>query len=381
MKRIILVTEYFRPEPGGLEALFSGIARHWDRDAIEVIVPGRENQYLTTSAQRERFDKGESFPLHRVAMQSRKFGFGSQKHELETLVQERIESFQPDHVLIGDLRNSSRPCARVARQMGIPYSVFLNGNDLKNRLGFFQIPERRLALEATNIFTISRFLARGARGFGVPEDKIAVVPPGFESRWPRRIPRRLPEFLEKKVGKKILVLCLGPFMPRKGLDLAIKAMAGLGEQRDIVHLLLVGSGPEFPFLKELVRIHNLNDLVTMTGFIDDATLASILQRSDIFLQPGCEREDDVESLGTVFLEAAWFGIPVLGGRLGGMDEVVRHGVSGFVIEPGNLKDLTEKLEQLIMQDRLRHRLGKNARDIARRDFEMRRTCSAIDQRL
>ncbi|MCB1172201.1 MAG: glycosyltransferase family 4 protein [Leptospiraceae bacterium] len=381
MKRVLLVTDYFRPDPGGLEALFTGVARAWQAGALEVIANRVSRQSRSTPSDLAAFDKGEDYKIIRPDysqswQESLKF-----KARMQELLEQRLTLFGPEHVLFGDLHRATRVSVPVLKTHQIPYSIFLNGNDLKNRLGFLHRASRRIVMEAENVFTLSRYLAREARGYGIAEDRITVLPPFFESRWPRRSTNRLPQFLQKRINKKILLLSLGPFVPRKGQDILIESFARLQDLHHETHLLLAGSGPEFPFLQELIRLHHLDEHVSLTGFLDDATLAGVWKRADIYVQPGRDREDDVESLGMVFLEAAWFGVPMLAGRVGGVDEIVRHGVSGFVIEPGNRDDLSDKLRQMIVSDQLRLRFGKNARDIARRDLDPDRICAFIHTRL
>lgn len=381
MKKVLLVTNYFRPEPGGLEALFTGVARNWQKGQIEVISTKTIKHNLTNIAQRNLFDQKENYIIKRPEIRTGVWQFWKANEKLRNYFEDCIADFKPDHILFGDLHHAACIAAQVAEKSGITWSVFLNGNDFKNRLGVFQLKERKTALQARNVFTLSRYLARGAHGFGIPEDKITVIPPAFESRWTKKRFASLPEFLKKRIGKKLMILAMGPLLPRKGLDILIKSYARLKEHHAQTHLLVAGSGPEFSFLNELVRLHGLEDHVTIAGFLEDSTVASVWKRADLFVQPGNEREDDVESLGAVFLEAAYFGVPVIAGRLGGIDEIVRHGVSGFIIEPGNVKEFSEKLKQLIVSDRLRIRFGKNASDIARRDFDLKRVCSFIDLRL
>ncbi|MCB1318890.1 MAG: glycosyltransferase family 4 protein [Leptospiraceae bacterium] len=379
MKRVLLVTDYFRPEPGGLEALFTGIARHWSGN-IEVLVTSNKSHYMCTEDDRHRFDTGEDYPVHRVGPINTRRWFLRGRSRLVEQFRSAVERTQPEHILFGDFQ-STRFLGSTAESLGLPYSLFLNGSDLKNRLGFFQFTDRRLALGARNVFTISRYIARGARGFGVREDRIVVIPPGFEPRWPRSKRESVPDFLEQRIKRKTILLGLGPFVPRKGLDVAIESLAMVRDLAPRLHMVLVGSGPEFPYLQELIRVRQLEQMVTLTGFLQDRMLATIMQRAHVLIQPGCEREDDVESLGTVFMEAAWFGMPVLAGRIGGVEEIVRHGVSGFVVEPGNVSELSDRIRQMTESEKLRQRFGKNARDIARRDFDMARTCSAIEMRI
>lgn len=379
MKRVLLLTEFFRPEPGGLEGLFTGIARNWDSDAIEVIVAADRKHYFCTDADIKKFDDKERYVVHRS--DGVRSGLLRKPGTIDYLFRTCLETFAPSHILLSEVSRTSRALANRAYLAGIPYSVFLTGGDLKRKLGFTRILERRLILGARNIFAISRFLARDARGFGIPEDRITVLPPGFEPRWTGRKRNPLPEKLQDRVRNKVLLLGLGPFLPRKGFDAALKALQVLGDLKNRLHFVLTGSGPEFAYLKELIRIHDLHDMVSMTGFLNDAALASLYHRADVLIQPGCEVDDDVESLGAVFMEAAHFGTPVIGGRMGGVEEIVRHGVSGFIAEPGNIPELADRIRQLVESDRLRSRFGKNARDIARRDFDMSRTAAAIEMRL
>lgn len=264
--------------------------------------------------------------------------------------------------------------------MSVPYSVFLDGNDFKNRLGFHRILDRRFVMGAKNVFTLSRYMARGGRELGIPEDRIVVLPPGMENRWEENKKVQLPEAVRNSARGKIVLFGLGPFIPRKGLDLAIEAVSRL-ENKDRFHLFISGSGPEYSYYEELIRIHDLKSHVTLTGFLPDHLLPAMFGVSDIFVQPGCEREDDVEGLGTALLEASWAGLPTIAGRVGGVEEIVRQGVTGFIIEPGSVDELVKRICELAESAPLRKRLGQNAREIAEKEYDMTRTCAAIDVRL
>ena len=56
------------------------------------------------------------------------------------------------------------------------------------------------------------------------------------------------------------------------------------------------------------------------------------------------------------------GTPVVASRLGGLPEVVEHGLTGFLVEPGNIAELRERLAQILGNRRLAEKLGRNSRD-------------------
>lgn len=377
MKRVVLVTDFFRPEPGGIEGLFTGIARHWPEGFLEVVVSAAQDQYLSRQEFRNKFDQNEPYSIYRASVGGFLYKEGK---EFAKLFAERLDKFHAEHVILGSLSRSARMAAKVAKLKGIPYSVFLNGSDLKNRLGFHRIWDRQLVLSARTIFTVSRFIARSAREFGIYEEKISVIPPGIESRFSRG-KHTPPLKVTEAAKKKIVLVGLGPFLPRKGFDLAIDAMFRLRHLKQGLHLVLVGSGPEFSYLQELIRIRGLEDCVTLTGFLSDDQLAGVMQTAHIFIQPGVDREDDAEGVHTSLMEAAYFGLPAIVGRIGGREEIVRDGISGFLVEPGSVEGIAKRIEELAKSDTIRNKFGKTARDIALKDFDITRTAAAILHRI
>jgi len=380
MKKILLITDFFRPEPGGLEGFFTGVARQWDKGRIEVLIPPGSGESTESTERRRVFDSGESYPIHRRPPHSFRLKFWKEMEELSVWFADHIVQSAAQHVILGQISRASRIAAKSASDAGLHYSIFLNGNDFKNRLAFHRVGDRRLVLGAKNVFTLSRFLARGGREFGIHENRVCAVPPGLDIRWDENKRYQLPEKLRERVKGKVVILGLGPFLPRKGLDQAIEAFYSL-EEKEKAHLLLVGSGPEYGYLEELIRIRGLDQHATLTGFLSDDELAGALNASDIFIQPGAEREDDLESLGTALMEASWFGIPSIAGNVGSVEEIVRQGVSGFVVKPGDVRDIAAKLRELIVSTPLRRRLGENAKEIAQKEYDLGRTCAAIDVRL
>jgi glycosyltransferase involved in cell wall biosynthesis len=69
-----------------------------------------------------------------------------------------------------------------------------------------------------------------------------------------------------------------------------------------------------------------------------------------------------EGFGLPVLEAMASGTPVVASRLGGLPEVVEHGVTGFLVEPGNVDELRARLAELLGDRRLAEQLGRNARE-------------------
>jgi glycosyltransferase involved in cell wall biosynthesis len=108
--------------------------------------------------------------------------------------------------------------------------------------------------------------------------------------------------------------------------------------------------------------------VEFLGAVPDADLPALHRGAQVVALPSVHvtcygREVAVsELLGLSGIEAMASGTPVVASRLGGLPEVIEHGVTGFLVEPGNLSELRERLAQILGDRRLAERLGRSARE-------------------
>ena len=109
--------------------------------------------------------------------------------------------------------------------------------------------------------------------------------------------------------------------------------------------------------------------VRFLGAVSDAELLELYRRTAVMVLPSVEEScygkhvRISELLGLSVLEAMACGAPVVASRLGGVPEVVRHGDTGFLAEPGDVDDLRRRLEELLEDPPLARRLGDNARQL------------------
>ena len=169
------------------------------------------------------------------------------------------------------------------------------------------------------------------------------------------------------------VLFVGRLTPHKGLDSLIQALpAG-------ARLLVAGSGghdrapPERDYPRLLRRLARGRD-VRFLGPVSDDELASLYRQAAVLVLPSLERTiygrvvRVSELLGLVLLEAMASGTPVVASRLGGLPEVVADGEIGFLVEPGNVGELEERLRQLLGDRQLASRLGRRGRELVLERF-------------
>jgi len=170
-------------------------------------------------------------------------------------------------------------------------------------------------------------------------------------------------------GCKIL-LTVSRLAPRKGHDNIIKALAKvIYEYPDVVYVI-AGVGPEKNMLIKLAEVSGVKDKVIFTGEVPEGELVFYYNACDAFIMTSrfIEKKGDVEGFGTVYLEAAACGKPVIAGRSGGVSEAVVDGQTGILVDPENVDEIAKAVLTLLKDGGYAGKLGSNGLSRVRRDF-------------
>ena len=92
------------------------------------------------------------------------------------------------------------------------------------------------------------------------------------------------------------------------------------------------------------------------GYVSGRQKIALVQQASVVVVPSL-----LEAFGIVALEALSCGRPVVASRVGGLQEIVSHGETGLLFDPGNVVQLAESVISLLQDAALRHRYGHNAR--------------------
>ncbi len=173
------------------------------------------------------------------------------------------------------------------------------------------------------------------------------------------------------------LLFVGRLVERKGVHYLLDALAALRDGID-VRLDVVGEGSMRRALEDQAAALGLRDRVTFHGFVPDDALAERYRTADAFVLPATyDAKGDVEGLGVVLIEAAAFGLPLIGTAAGGIPDIVKHDETGLLVPPGDAAALAEAVEALA-GDRERSRaLGRGAREHVERAFSWDRIIQSL----
>lgn len=152
-----------------------------------------------------------------------------------------------------------------------------------------------------------------------------------------------------------LILSVGDFIPSKGHDILLRAVAALRSEFPGLVCEIVGNGRERDKLTQLARDLAIADQVSFPGRLSRRQVAERMQRCSVFALPS-----SYEALGCVYLEAMACGTPVVGCRGQGIEEIVQDGTNGFLVGPCDVRGLTEVLSRLLRRPDLRQQIAAQA---------------------
>ncbi len=192
-------------------------------------------------------------------------------------------------------------------------------------------------------------VARRHMEFGIPENKISIIPNACSDNPPKQIGVSDSEFK---------VVSLGRLVKEKGFDVLINGWrkpADLSKSRNKRSLTLIGDGPEFLRLSQLAG-HDVT--IQLTGQLDHSVAMEQVQSSSVLVFPSRWSEP----FGLGIIEAMAAGKPVIASNIGGPAEIVENGVTGILVEPDNPNAIARALAQLENNPQQVLEMGKAARE-------------------
>jgi glycosyltransferase involved in cell wall biosynthesis len=201
---------------------------------------------------------------------------------------------------------------------------------------------------AAHVLCPSEFLAGLVRGWGVPPDRISVLPNPTPP---------VPELPERVRGQRPLLAFAGRMTAPKALGIALEALAQVPE----VELELAGDGDERAALEARAHRLGLDGRVRFLGSLPRDQVLALFRRADAALLSSAW-----ENFPHTLVEALAVGTPAIATDVGGVREIVTDGENGLLVAPGDPGKLAEAIRRFLADDDLRARLSSGAAPSAER---------------
>ncbi len=212
---------------------------------------------------------------------------------------------------------------------------------------------------------------------GIPASQLVVIPNGIPIDTPDatvRAQRRAEARTELGVAADAeVVLITAVLRPEKNHELLLQAFAAVARGRAQAQLWIMGNGPRREALEALSREFGLAERVRFLGHRGDAR--RVAAGADIATLTSHPR---VETLPLALLEAMDAGLPVVATRVGALAEMVEEGVSGELVEPGDVTSLAARLLDLLADPARRARYGARGQEIVRARYSVERMTDSTE---
>jgi glycosyltransferase involved in cell wall biosynthesis len=159
----------------------------------------------------------------------------------------------------------------------------------------------------------------------------------------------LPE--RRSFGEKILFV--GRLHPIKGVRYLILAMNKVHEKKPEARLILVGDGEEREMLEALSIQLGIQKYIQFVGELPHEKVQTFMHQADVFVLPSLS-----EGLPNVILEAMACGLPIVATRVGGIPDLIKNGVHGYLVEAKKPDEIAEKILILLQNDQLRNEISQ-----------------------
>jgi colanic acid/amylovoran biosynthesis glycosyltransferase len=217
--------------------------------------------------------------------------------------------------------------------------------------------------ECDYLHFVSNYLRQEAINFGALPEKCFVIYPSIDTNLFRR---RKPINVNAP-SESLTLISVGRLVWEKGFQIALEAVQRLITQGHRINYWIVGSGVKLEELKYMSKRLGIQAFTKFFGYQSSDQIRSLLEKSDIYLQPSY-----FESLGIAALEASAMELPIIASNVGGLAEVVEHNFTGFLIPSNDSNALAEAIDEMGNNYERRLEIGRQGRIKVVREFSVER---------
>jgi glycosyltransferase involved in cell wall biosynthesis len=243
-----------------------------------------------------------------------------------------------------------------------PVVAITHGLDLTyDKLFYQRLWVRYFIPSLDRLIAVGRDTKKAGAVRGIPEEKIIFIPNGVDADkfYAYHSRDELTNIIRQDIEGKRILLTLGRLVKRKGVAWFIRNV--LPELDQSVIYVIAGDGPDRQNIQLSVSETGQQKRVYMLGHVNNDIRNMLLNVCDIFIQPNIKVSGDIEGFGMSLLEAASCRMPVVASRIEGLQDAVKDGENGFLVEPENPEGFVFKIQELLSNDSFRKSFGEKAR--------------------
>ena len=224
--------------------------------------------------------------------------------------------------------------------------------------------EWMLTYESSEVIVNSNYMkGELQRLFGLPYEKINVIPNGVNLNLFNDVQKDYDFRRKFAMDNEKIILFMGRLVYEKGVQTLISAMPKILSHYHDSKLVIAGKGGMIDELRAQVNRLGLGNKVYFTGYLGSKDVQKMYKCSDVSVFPST-----YEPFGIVALEAMLSGTPVVVSDIGGLNEIVEHGVNGMKSYAGNPNSLADSILALLFDKNLCNNITQNAKQKVKANY-------------
>mgnify|MGYP006283797553 CR=1 FL=1 len=370
--KILHISKFYPPEPGGIENFVHDLAAMQVKQGHEVFVIAHQAGF----GRKTQWQSLDGVKVCRIRTFG-KLSYAPLAPELPIHALVLLLRHKPD-VIHGHLPNTSAFWLLLLKKtaplvLHWHSDVIASSVDRKLALlyRFYRPCEVWLLNKADCLISTSKSYLSSSKVLGRYRNKGVVIPLGVN---PNRLLYDNNISVSENKSAFFTVLSVGRFSYYKGFEYLIQA----AEKLPAVHFKIVGDGPYFSVIENLVKKKNLEKRVELLGRVEEDRLRTLFAACDVFCLPSIER---TEAFGLVLLEAMSFSKPLITTDIegSGMSEVNLNGVTGLQVPPADASELADAIHRLYANPEIRKEMGARSRIRFDQNFHIQAIAGQVEQ--
>lgn len=216
--------------------------------------------------------------------------------------------------------------------------------------------EWMLTYESSEVIVNSNYMKNEVqRLFGLPYDKINVIPNGVNLQLFSNVNIDYDFRRQYAMDNEKIILYVGRLVYEKGIQNLIAAMPKILDRYHDSKLIICGRGGMIDELMEQVKYLGIDNKVYFAGYCDSKKMQKMYKCADVAVFPST-----YEPFGIVAIESMLSGTPTIVSDVGGLNEIVEHGVTGMKSYAGNANSIADSVLALLFDPKLCANISQNA---------------------
>jgi glycosyltransferase involved in cell wall biosynthesis len=368
--KILIPSLHYPPVVGGFEVFTQNIAEIISKTDDVFVVTCRVVNALNYE-QKERLKIFRTSPkiLKDLSRSGSGFIFGSAIwiffKSLRLIKKEKIELLHAQGFISGII------CYLLRKLTKTPYIFTIQSADFEvyhKKLNFWPIVtlykklEESVLKNAKYCHAISKHLEKHFREYDIKNT--IVIPNGVDVEKFVLDTNKTQTRKDFGYNTKNLIVCVSRLEHKNGTRDLIEAASILQKNISDFKIVICGSGSQQEELQKMIEKFELKDKIFLLGSILYTKIPQYMAMADVFIRPSL-----AEGFGNVFIEAMATGTPVIGTSVGGIVDFLQDRETGIFCEPGNPKDIAEKIKLLLTDKELVKHITDNGLKMAREKYD------------